>query len=226
MVNIDTIYQRVLALANKEQRGYITPQEFNLFADQAQMDIFEQYFYDINQFLRMNGNSDEYADIIDNLQEKITKFETNNTGSGSIVADEVYRLGSIKLTVDGLAREAEEVQENELTYILQGSLTKPTLKRPIYVRRASSITVYPENNNFTYTYIRRPAKPNWTYIINGENALYNSTAGDHQDFELHASEESNLVVKILQLAGVSIKDYNITQVAAQEEVKTIQQQKS
>ena len=48
-VNIDTVYQRVLAFANKEQRGYVTPQEFNLFANQAQMDIFEQYFYDINQ---------------------------------------------------------------------------------------------------------------------------------------------------------------------------------
>ena len=46
-VNIDTVYQRVLAFANKEQRGYITPQEFNLFANQAQMEIFEQYFYDI-----------------------------------------------------------------------------------------------------------------------------------------------------------------------------------
>ena len=43
MVNIDTIYQRVLAVANKEQRGYITPQEFNLFANQAQMDILYLY---------------------------------------------------------------------------------------------------------------------------------------------------------------------------------------
>ena len=52
MVSIDTVYQRVLALANKEQRGYITPQEFNLFANQAQMEIFEQYFYDTKQFNR------------------------------------------------------------------------------------------------------------------------------------------------------------------------------
>ena len=42
MINVDRVYQRVLILANKEQRGYITPQEFNLFANQAQMDIFEQ----------------------------------------------------------------------------------------------------------------------------------------------------------------------------------------
>ena len=41
MVNIDTVYQRVLVLANKEQRGYITPLEFNLMANQAQLKVFE-----------------------------------------------------------------------------------------------------------------------------------------------------------------------------------------
>jgi hypothetical protein len=52
MISIDTVYQKVLALANKEQRGYITPQEYNLFANHAQMEILEQYFYDLNQFKR------------------------------------------------------------------------------------------------------------------------------------------------------------------------------
>ena len=44
MVNVDTVYQKVLALANKEQRGYITPQEFNLMANKAQLEIFDSYF--------------------------------------------------------------------------------------------------------------------------------------------------------------------------------------
>ena len=56
-VNIDSVYQTVQALANKEQRGYITPQEFNLLANQAQLEIFEQYFYDIKQYNRMPGNT-------------------------------------------------------------------------------------------------------------------------------------------------------------------------
>ena len=63
-VSIDTVYQRVLGILNKEQRGYVTPQEFNLFANQAQMDIFEQYFYDINQFGRIHGNDTEYSDML------------------------------------------------------------------------------------------------------------------------------------------------------------------
>ena len=70
-VSVDTVYQRVLGILNKEQRGYVTPQEFNLFANQAQLDLFEQYFYDINQFGRIPGNDTEYSDMLDVLNKKI-----------------------------------------------------------------------------------------------------------------------------------------------------------
>ena len=53
MISIDTVYQRVsMQLLIKSNRGYITPQEFNLNANQAQLEIFEQYFYDLNQYKR------------------------------------------------------------------------------------------------------------------------------------------------------------------------------
>ena len=67
-VSVDTVYQKVLALANKEQRGYVTPQEFNLFADHAQMEILEQYFYDINQFNKVSGNNTDFADPLTLIQ--------------------------------------------------------------------------------------------------------------------------------------------------------------
>ena len=93
MINIDSVYQTVLALANKEQRGYITPQEFNLLANQAQTEIFEQYFYDIDQLKRRLDDNYEYGSL-DVLYEKISAFEveqnnvlTANTGSDSQVID-------------------------------------------------------------------------------------------------------------------------------------------
>ena len=76
-VSINTVYQRVLGILNKEQRGYVTPQEFNLFANQAQMDLFEQYFYDINQFGRVPGNSTAFSDMLDILNEKINIFQVS-----------------------------------------------------------------------------------------------------------------------------------------------------
>ena len=77
-VSVDTVYQRVLGILNKEQRGYVTPQEFNLFANQAQLDLFEQYFYDINQFGRIPGNDTEYSDMLDVLNKKISAFEDSS----------------------------------------------------------------------------------------------------------------------------------------------------
>ena len=43
-ININDVYQTVLVITNKDNRGYITPEEFNRLADQAQNEIFESYF--------------------------------------------------------------------------------------------------------------------------------------------------------------------------------------
>ena len=108
-VSIDTIYQRVLALANKEQRGYITPQEFNLFANQAQMEIFEQYFYDIKQFNRMPGNTQEYSDPLSVLYEKIGVFEVQQSDAWMVenmpvknchmeIPSEICKIGTVTVS--------------------------------------------------------------------------------------------------------------------------------
>ena len=73
-VGIDNVYQQVLAIANKEQRGYITPQEFNLFARKAQQDIFNKTFEDYKDaFLHPMSVSESDKDI-DMLREKLDFF--------------------------------------------------------------------------------------------------------------------------------------------------------
>lgn len=84
-VNIDTVYQTVLAIANKEQRGYITPLEFNLLASKAQREIFEQYFYDIKKYDMMHGNSTEFSDMLHILEEKIAPFRVDDQSLASVV---------------------------------------------------------------------------------------------------------------------------------------------
>ena len=72
-ISIDTVYQRVLALANKEQRGYITPQEFNLLAGKAQLDIFNQYFHDYKTAILSPGNQTRSSDDAGLVRDKITE---------------------------------------------------------------------------------------------------------------------------------------------------------
>ena len=229
MVNIDTVYQKVLALANKEQRGYITPQEFNLYADHAQMAIFEQYFYDLNQFKRVPGNQTSYADMTNLIEDKISIFKKGptSTSNGTLLSalpgssgETFYRCDSVfNVSYD---KVVEEIKSADVYKTQYSPLTKATNTRPVYYKKDGKIYFIPTSGTPQVNWIRKPKKPNWTYIVVNEKPLYD---GGGQDFELHSSDQTELVIKILQLAGITIKDYNLTQVAGQEEVKTIQQEK-
>jgi len=241
-VSVDAVYQRVLAILNKEQRGYVTPQEFNLFANQAQSDLFEQYFYDINQFGRVPGNSTEYSDMVTLLNEKINIFENavvpTRPSLHFVPPTDLYRLGSVvykNTTTDsfGVAStekvEAERINANEFLYINASPLTKPKNIRPVFVSNSSGIRIYGDSEitdaaKVELQYIKKPAKVEWNYQMVFGEALYNSASS--VNFELHAAEEVELVVKILELCGLLIKDINLYQVMNQEEQETIQQEKA
>ena len=242
MISIDTVYQKVLAIANKEQRGYITPQEFNLLAEQAQMLIFEQYFYDLNQFNRAGGNGMEYGDMMNILEEKISFFEkygqdlNGNTANRGILPAECYRLGQVQFgTFNTDSVIVEKIRVKDLAQILSTPLTAPTLARPIYVRSDNSnheLELYPTtfsaNNRMdevTVNYIRKPITPKWTYTIVNEQALYNGSASDKKDFEIHASDEEDLVYKILELSGIIMNKPGLVQLAGNEEQQGVQNEK-
>jgi len=227
-VNVNTVYQRVLAITNKEQRGYLTPQEFNTIANQAQLDIFEQYFYDLNQFLRVPGNQTDYSDMVEILEEKISAFEKTGisvTGGTTLPAD-LYRLGTVLNNCPD-CRDIEQVTQKEWLYIQRSPLTKPTNTYPIYIRDTAGIKVYGTNNTqitsgIYANYVKVPAAAAWA--ANSATGLYNSATSTN--FELHESEEPELVIKILALAGIVIKDNSIYAMASGEDTKSVTQEKA
>ena len=226
-VSVDTVYQRVLSILNKEQRGYVTPQEFNLFANQAQMDLFEQYFYDINQFGRMHGNDTEFSDMLNILNEKINLFEVTAAMTRSnnywTAPSDLYRIGT--LIYNNI--EVERINQKEFLYINQAPLTKPTDTRPVFVASDDGYKVYGTAEltaGVTCNYIKRPATVEWGYNTLNGVAQYNASTS--QNFPLHASEETELVMKILELAGISTRELQVYQIAAQEEARNTQQEKS
>lgn len=75
-VNVDIVYKTVLLILNKEQRGNLTPDEFNKVATQVQLEIFESYFDMLNMQLRRPDNDTEYADRIKSVDHNISIFKT------------------------------------------------------------------------------------------------------------------------------------------------------
>ena len=228
MVLIDDVYQKVLALANKEQRGYITPQEFNLLANKAQLEIFDSYFYDMKTAYHKPKNNINFSDEMEILEEKLQPFNSSGIltlelGGGPLPFD-TYRLKNI-FTPDGVL--VTQVTEKEYLYITRHPLTKPTVDRPIYIRSGNdSVYVnpfpYEEATLYSATYWRKPIPPKWAYVIVQEKALYNANLTIN--FELHRSEEEPLVTRILQLAGVTIKKPDLIEVAMTDSARAKQEQ--
>ena len=235
MVNIDTVYQRVLAFANKEQRGYITPQEFNLYANQAQIEIYEQYHYDVNNFEMRDASFNLNSDTTTLVRQKLDFFVLvdpaaavnlyTTSGSGLVLPDYIYRLSRVEIGNS----YAEYVDTNRYKEILtSGPLVRPSATRPIYTTHDGIIRVNNGGNatvGITIDYYRLPVIVSWGYFVISSKALYDSSLVKTTHFELHAAEESELVYKILKFAGISMAKLDIMRAGQVQEQSQQQKEK-
>ena len=220
-INVDTVYKTVLLILNQQQRGYMTPDEFNKVATQVQLNIFEKYEDDLNQQYRLPQNDTEYANRIKNIEENLQFFQ--RTGATAYVGPhftitptDVYRLGTVFYNGVELTQYA---QRNELTQLLLSPLTQPTTDFPIYLYENNLLYIYPTSiqTGITISYLKKPADVNWTYSVGALGQfVYDAGAVDAQNFELNVSEQTNVITRILSYAGVIINDPTIIQVASQE----------
>ncbi len=232
-ISVDTVYQRVLALANKEQRGYITPQEFNLLANQVQMSIFESYFYLKNIRDRQEPdrtNEVDETDIGELLDAKLNPFRLIGavTGGNTFLAEvtiagavrPVFQVGKVFSGNDVCAK----LSLNEVSRMLrsQRHIVTTSGQFPIYCDSTTAgqdIQAYAGSTtaltSLTAEYFAVPAPVNWTYVVVNNKALYNNADALIQDFELHRSEEDTVVNKILELAGIVMNKVGLAQTAAQ-----------
>ncbi len=325
---IDSVRKTVLSILNKNNYGYITPADFNLYAKQAQLDIFDDYFYDYNhQINKENSTSVSrgviqtsgtgyanirkgYEEVIDGLSE--TKFLSNRlingfgtnmffTPSQVTTGDDYYlinRVETFSTTLDsGLSTaaatneltdsgadfvlsgvsigdvavntavtgnaalvinvtantltldndvfpssplaysifdasdraEAEMVSQAKIMQLNISSLTAPTTLFPAYTLDGDHISMYPNPGYYRgqvlAQYIRYPNDPKWTFVtLTGGEPVFDSTQGDYQDFELAIDDQVDLVIKILQYAGMSIREVQAVQFAQAQEQLNIQEE--
>ena len=210
-VNVDTVYKTVLYILNKEQRGYMTPDEFNKVGQQVQLEIFEAYFEELNQLQRQPQTNTEFSDRVQQIQNKIATFEVEGTTSFDTsffyLPSDLHRLGEIYYNDTTIV---QPVQQNEYLLINKSRLTAPTISHPIYVQRGEhtlagppvtlhdKIFVYPTSiqTSIKCSYVKTPAQINWAFTVNGVGA-YIFDGNSATNFEVDISEQTEIILKIL-----------------------------
>lgn len=230
-INVNTVYQTVLLILNKEQRGLLTPDEFNKIATQVQLDIFEQYFDDLNQQIRVPQTNTDYANRVANIEEKMSIFQAT---SNNIVNNGVWTLPSDTYYLNNLSYkdvDMQRVTRSELLYMNQSPLTKPTESFPVYVQEGLKVIAYPDSirstnvSNVWAYFIKKPNNVVWGFTT-GSLGQYIYSTGSSTDFQLSPAEQTEVILKILQYAGIVIRDPQIVQAAASEIAQNEVNQKS
>ena len=246
-ISVDTVYQRVLALANKEQRGYITPQEFNLLANQAQITIFESYFYTKNQRDRTEENQSIEVDetsISELIARQLAPFQSfeavtsGHTFPATVTVDsvayDVFQTGRVflgdepcqKITIGEAQRMRKSIRHMAVTDNQAPFYTDNRVSGRDIVVYAGGVDGSDDNEEtvgVTVECFRVPTTVEWAYVVVNGKAMYNSTLA--VDFELHKSETDSVVMKILELASVILNKPGLVQIAQQAQANESQLQK-
>ena len=174
-MNVNTVYTTVLSILNKEQRGYLTPDEFNKIATQVQLEEFEKFFEDYNQYLRMPKTDEEFASRVDHIREEFQVFE--KTENASAHAGNVYtqpttlhRFGSATYAKANGQPAIEIVSSREYREQVLSPLLQPSMNFPIAKYQENKLTVFPtlttfSNSDVSFNYIRKPEDVRWGYVI-------------------------------------------------------------
>tara|TARA_R110002012_G_scaffold300651_1_gene500551 strand:- start:314 stop:1114 length:801 start_codon:yes stop_codon:yes gene_type:complete len=255
-VSVDSVYQQVLAIANKEQRGYITPQEFNLFARKAQQEVYESTFQDYKDaFLHPEQVVGQHNDL-NMLREKIAPFRAvgtgitvaHATGIGTLddTAANIYWIESIYDMTNNIV--FEEVTKRQVNYfkdyfaakgfplnlehvVFQGTNGNLEFrsKHVFYRHSTNQVMFYPVKLNDAgdgvhssfapkADYVKPLSAfddPKWDWVVTANQPLYKGSTS--KDFQVHHSEESTLVNKVLELSGIALEKQPLSDAALRNE---------
>lgn len=244
---INSVRNTVMFLLNKDNRGYLAPSEFDYFAKQAQLEIFEELFGDYARAVSLQNNRKRalgYGDSVMHIQNKIDVFTTSATlqytdvGAVSVggaddyfsIPDDFYKI--INITYGG--KVLQEIQKHKFDMIIDSNMTAPSTSFPIYKREGNKIFARPLSIYYTaatpqgvetpliMNYIRKPADPHWGYTAIQSDPVYN--ADSSVDFELSPTDEVDLVIKIAQYAGLNIREKDVVTAASQMETTDFQKE--
>jgi hypothetical protein len=244
-MTIDEIYRLVQTFANKEQRGFITPSDFNLLAKQAELELINKRLV----ILQEKSTQKKAAGFMEEsltpemAEQDLSPFLISkkfNTSSSTVVSG--YSETEVNLSNDVLLIKEifilpdesyginshvplEIVKPEDINKVLRSSLVKPSMDFPVGLISGSildenlKIKVFPDDikNVMIYYYHMPSSPPNWNYVTIAGKPVHDPS--NSTQFRLPSRVHGEIVVKILEYLGVNLREAQLVQYAKGNEVQ-------
>lgn len=243
MASVNEVYSALKNLANKDERGFITPKVFNTFTGIAQNKIFNDLFNEMTkaQTLRArNVDAKQHLSFTKRLEEDLSYFSKEATlsqASGvfekpedlsrviSMKTHGAYVFGSSTSTPIDVIYD-----ESKIEYILQSDLSAPSATHPVamisedievFPTSVKKVKLryykYPEGRNVS-TGARSALSPRYNATsLGASNEVFDPTTS--VDFELPDHYVPQLVIEIGKMIGINLRDNDVFAYTSGEEQK-------
>lgn len=235
--DISVVYNTLKDLANKDQQGFISPTEFNRFANIAQLNIFNGLFdelKDAKKLSRSGFNPMRDKSRIKRIEEDLAYFSkkiTQPKASGKFAKpDDLARIigvttaGSIMLNQSTKKPIELCYDEEKIERILVSNLSAPTAEFPVALV-SEFLHVFPTTvNKIEIRYYKYPESTTTLGVRNSGLPNY-TTDTQRRNFELPEHYTSDLVYEIGKMIGVNLRDTDIvnytgTEMTARKQAET------
>jgi hypothetical protein len=214
-MNVNDMYRICQFAVNKAQNGYLTPSEFNLTINQAQVSYqdyllgeFQQYQYGRPQ-ARINYSQNE------NIRQRLSPLITNATltinGSGEVFYPADYVQADTVVTTD--FKRVRFVQQDSL-YSYYNSEIDPIATNPIYLLEPTGFQFYPVTlGSAILTYVKDAPEIVWGYTTVSGRPVYSSGTSVQPVWD--NVDLLEIIARALKLIGLNLQDGQVQQYANQ-----------
>lgn len=211
MVSIDELHQITFAIAAKSRAAFPSPDEWNNFANYANIDLFN-YYNDIRKAALLKNKEGHTINMPSSLKVFVANEATIafTSGVGNIPADQSSNL---QLSAGG--KPVKKVDYNRREAYLNSSIDVPTVANPIYCELSGTMLIYPTTiTTGLLTYLRTPVAVKWAYTLVSNRPVYDS--GNSVNSEFQPEERLKLASRILAYMGIETRDEQLMQYANNE----------
>jgi len=226
MISVDNVYKTLQSLANSDLRGNIKPDEFRLLLNDVVNEIIDEYFSELNRVVARE-NKGLVGGGLENLPNRIgeqlryflkSRTLTYNSTFSYFLLPADYRF------IDTLVYDKKYTAEfcanaKDFQQIVNSDFAYPTKEYPVCLHFDDKIKVAPSSitNKVELWYLRKHKPANWTFVVVGGVEVFNPSASDFADIDLHASEENKVVLRCLSRLGLNLKEQDLVSSANAKE---------
>jgi hypothetical protein len=218
-MTIDEVYKFINFITKKSSAGgYISPEEFNLVINRAQVQYFNKLYGNQNDYRYDRPVPKISYAVTEKISNSLSPFlestnlTTDANGQAAIPAT-MFQTVSLTKDINNVPYEVTRVEQDRVANNLTSYYDAPDSEFPIYTQLKDKYQFYPKTQNIVYKlfYLRKPEDMVWGYTVVSNRPVYN--AGTSVQPKWEDVDMNEIIYIALSYIGINLKDGDVSQFA-------------